>query len=72
MLSELSYALKLGYILYHIHECHVYKEADFILRDFTAILTSMKTRFYNLWVDRSEKEKGEYCNYLNNKCLLYF
>ena len=70
MLSELSYALKLGYILYHIHECHVYKEADFILRDFTAILTSMKTRFSNLWVDRSEKEKGEYCNYLNNKMEL--
>ena len=71
MLTELTYALKLGYSLLHIHECHVYKESDFILKDFTTILTSMKTRYSNLWSEgSSNQEKQQRCDFLNQKMNL--
>ena len=44
MISEIEYALTLNYVIIHIHECHVYKQFDFILRDFVKILTSLKTK----------------------------
>ena len=44
MISEIEYALTLNYVILHIYECHVYKQFDFILRDFVKILTSLKTK----------------------------
>lgn len=66
LLSELSYAISLGYRLIHVHEIHFYKNFDYILRDFVKILSSLKTRHSNLWANcHTNDEKTLYCSYLN-------
>ena len=71
MLSELSYALELNYVLVHIFECHVYKESAPILANFVKILTSLKTRSSNLskTIPTNYTMTG-YCEYLSNKMQL--
>ena len=71
MLSELSYALQLNYVLVHIFECHVYKQKAPILTNFVKILTSFKTRHSNLFQTKPLSWSIEsYCEYLSNKMEL--
>ena len=68
MLSELSYALELNYVLVHIFECHVYKESAPILTNFVKILTSLKSRHSNLLKTKPQNYSFKnYCDYLNDK-----
>ena len=64
MISEIEYALTLNYVIVNVYECHVYKQYDFILRDFVKILTSLKTK-YSMTTSSDED-----CKYLNEKMEL--
>jgi len=45
MMSEIEYALTLGYEIVHIFECHVYEQHDFIFREFVEKLNYFKTKY---------------------------
>ena len=68
MLSEIEFALQLNYKIICIHECHVYQEADFILKDFVQFLNYFKTRNSNLFENvHSTTQKELICQKLNKE-----
>lgn len=71
MLSEIEYALKIGYTIMYIYEVHCYLEFDFLLQDFVKKLNYLKTKYtdcFRGYAKKSEKEK--YCETLNAKMKL--
>ena len=67
MISEIEFALSLNYKLLAIHECHVYEESAFILKDFVSHLNYFKLRSSNcLENSKTLSEKFQYCEQLNN------
>jgi len=71
MLSEIEYALTLGYKILHVFECHVYTEYDYILKDFVQALVYMKTISSNCFENiNSMSDKNNYCKILNKKMKL--
>jgi len=68
LLSEIEYALTLGYKILHIYECHIYTQFDYILKDFVEPLAFFKTAASNCFENlKSKKQKNDYCSYLNQK-----
>ena len=65
MLSEIEYALLLGYELMQIYEAHVYIKSDFILRDFIQTINYFKTISSNCFENIEKDEIDNYCTYLN-------
>jgi hypothetical protein len=66
MISEIEFALKLGYQILHIHECHIYEESNFILKDFVKAINFFKTKYSDfLWKSQFNGRKKEICNKLN-------
>ena len=69
MISEIEFALTLNYKILNIHECHIYEESDYILRDFVKILNFFKTKYSNL-KKNSDLTNGDYLDFLNNEMEL--
>ena len=65
-ISELVFALQLGYKINEIYECHYFEKSDFILRDFINKLACLKLQNSNLFSNLTTiEEKESYCDYLN-------
>ena len=68
MISEIEFALTLGYEIIAIYECHVYQHSDFILKPFIQYLNYFKTKYSDCFKScKSNSEKQDYCNFLNKK-----
>jgi hypothetical protein len=66
-ISELNFALKLGYKLIAIHECHYFTQTEYILKDFVQKLNCLKLQSTDClkYFDTNE-EKKDYLKYLND------
>jgi hypothetical protein len=72
MISEIEFALSLGYKLLFLHECHFYEKSDYILREFVQILNFLKTSHSNCLENcKTFTEKEKYCQFLNNEMYLF-
>jgi G:T-mismatch repair DNA endonuclease (very short patch repair protein) len=69
MITEIEFALSLNYKIIAIHECHVYEENDFILRDFIKILNFYKTK-HSSFPAGQKSTKLEYLSTLNKELEL--
>jgi G:T-mismatch repair DNA endonuclease (very short patch repair protein) len=70
-ISEISYALKLGYTLISIHECHCYKEAAFLFEEFIKKLNCLKIQNSDcLKHFETADEKRSYLKFLNEEMNL--
>jgi G:T-mismatch repair DNA endonuclease (very short patch repair protein) len=66
-ISEINFALTLGYEVISIHECHFFESADFILKDFVQTINCLKIQNSNcLQACKTIEEKKLYCAYLND------
>lgn len=71
LISEIEFALKLGYKILKIFECHIYQQEKFIFRDFVK-----KLNYYKIinsgCLDKFKtlQEKTEYCTFLNKEMEL--
>jgi len=71
MISEVEYALNLGYIIIHIFECHLYDQHDFIFQPFIEKLNYFKTKYSNCFKGLQTNEaKMECLKILNDKMRL--
>jgi len=71
MLSEIEYALSLGYTLLAVFELHVYEKFSKILKPFIVHLNYLKTKYSDLFnTNMSKAEKQAYCDLLNNEMRL--
>jgi hypothetical protein len=69
--SEIIYAIKLGYKLLYIHECHSYESVKYILKDFIEKINVLKLQNSDCFSEyQNDHEKQEYCDYLNNEMNL--
>ena len=67
-ISELNFALKLGYKIIAIHECHYFAKSAYVLRDFVKKLNCLKLQNSEcLKYFDSDKDKREYLQYLNEE-----
>ncbi len=70
-ISEISYALKLGYTLISIHECHCFTKKGFILKEFIQKLNCLKIQNSEcLKYFETTAEKQNYLDFLNNEMEL--
>ena len=65
-ISELKFALSLVYTLLSIHECHYFKKAEFVLKNFVQKINCLKIQNSDCLKGLSEEEKVKYCTFLNN------
>ena len=71
MISEIEFALSLNYKLLAIHECHVYYDSAYILKDFVHYLNFCKIKYSTCLENlQTLKEKENYCNQLNKDMKL--
>ena len=71
MLTEIEFALTLGYQIQQIYESHIYVENAPILRDFIQKLNFYKTAYSDCFNQlNSEHTIESYCDYLNDKMEL--
>ena len=67
-ISEIIFALELGYKINEIYECHYFEQSDFILKDFIKTLACLRFQNSDLFSDCTTfKEKQSYCDYLNKQ-----
>ena len=68
MISEIEFALGLGYKIVQIYEAHVYLDSSFILKDFIQVLNFFKTKYSDCFENISSFENQQaYCKHLNKK-----
>ena len=68
MITEIEYALTLGYVIHAIHEVHIYVNFDFILRPFVQKVNFLKTQHSNCFEGlKTTEEKEIYCAKLNKQ-----
>lgn len=66
-ISEIKFAITLGYKIIQIHECHYYKQTDYILKEFVQKLSFLRMKHTEIFKECCTlEEKEEYCTYLNN------
>ena len=71
MVSEIEFALDIGYKIMHIYEIHYYKEFDFLLQEFIKKVNYLKTKYSNCLQNcNSLDDKEKYCEFLNLKMKL--
>ena len=71
MISEIEFALSLNYKILAIHECHIYQESAFILKDFIHHLNYLKVKNSACLENLSDiNNKLTYCNQLNRDMTL--
>lgn len=65
-ISEINFAIQLGYQVIEIYECHFFRKTDFILKEFVQILNCLKIQNSNcLEKFLTLDEKLKYCDFLN-------
>jgi len=70
-ISEIKYAISLGYKILQIYECYYFEKSDYILQSFIQKLTFLRLKNSNIFENcHSDEEKIEYCEYLNNAMSL--
>jgi hypothetical protein len=70
-ISEINFAIELGYKVIEIYECHFFRTADFVLKEFVQILNCLKIQNSNcLEKFLSLDDKLKYCNFLNESMEL--
>ena len=68
MISEIEFALNLGYKILQIYEAHIYISSEYILKDFVQKVNFYKTLNTNCFDDTmSDLEKKNYADFLNTK-----
>lgn len=65
-ISEINFAISLGYKVLAIHECHYYSKVDFILRDFVKKLNCLKIQNSDCLQNLSNADQEKYCEFLNS------
>ena len=71
MISEIEFALSLNYQIIQIHECHLYFESDYILKDFVKAINFFKTQSSNFLLNcKSKDDKLNMCTTLNKEMEL--
>lgn len=71
MISEIEFALQIGYKILCIYEIHYYPDSDFILLDYVQKINFNKTKYSNCLQNcSSEIERQNYCTFLNSKMNL--
>ena len=71
MISEVEFALTLGYKVLQIYEAHIYTSNDYILKDFVQKVNFYKTLSTNCFdKSMSNLEKKSYADFLNQKMEL--
>ena len=70
MISEVEFALSLGYQILQIYEAHVYLKNDFILKDFIQKINYYKTIASDCFKDKAWQEQLLICSKLNDKMHL--
>lgn len=67
MISDLAFALKLGYTIEKVFEIHYYPESDFIFQRYVTFLYSLKVK-YSGWPDhvKTTVDQNAYCEEINN------
>jgi G:T-mismatch repair DNA endonuclease (very short patch repair protein) len=70
-ISEIKFAISLGYKLLEIFECYYFEKSAYILQDFIRKLCFLRLKHTNIFKNcSSETEKNEYCQYLNDQMEL--
>jgi hypothetical protein len=67
-ISEIIFALKLGYKILNIYEIYAYFEASNFLKPFVEILDFMKLTNSNLLRDRCKTELKDFCSDITKNC----
>jgi hypothetical protein len=71
MISEIEFALTLGYHIIAIHESHIYTNSDYILKSYIQYLNFYKTKHSECLKNfDSVVDKENYCKFLNQKMEL--
>ena len=70
MISEIEFALSLGYRILQIYETHIYLKNEFILKDFIQKINYYKTIATDCFKDKSLREQILMCSQLNDKMQL--
>ena len=71
MITEIEYALSLGYKIIKIHEMQIYLKFDYILKPFIQTLNFLKTKNSDCFSQcKTTYEKENYCKTLNMKMNL--
>jgi len=70
MISEIEFALQIGYQILSIYEVHYYLECDYLLQDFVKKVNYYKTKFSGCLKNCNHNEAEQYCNFLNSKMNL--
>jgi G:T-mismatch repair DNA endonuclease (very short patch repair protein) len=66
-ISEIKFALGLGYKVMEIYECYYFEKCDFLLKNLVQKLTFMRLQNSEIFKDcTSNDERIEYCKYLND------
>ena len=67
-ISEIKFAISLGYKVVEIYECYYFEKSDFLLQDFVQKLTFLRMKNSDLFKNcPTADEQIEYCNYLNSE-----
>jgi len=71
MISEVEFALTLGYEIINIHEIHYFLESDFILKDFVKKLNVFKLQSTDCFQNcQTDLEKENLCTLVNDRMEL--
>lgn len=72
MISEIEFALQIGYKLLDIYEIHYYKDSAFLLEDFVKKINFYKTKYSDCLQDLKDlTSKKQYCKFLNDRMGLF-
>ena len=65
-ISEILYAISLGYKILEIYECYFFEKSEFILKSFVEKLVFLRLKHSNIFKGcKSSQEQSEYCDFLN-------
>ena len=64
--SEILFAISLGYKILEIYECYFFEKSEFILKSFVEKLVFLRLKHSNIFKGcKSSQEQSEYCDFLN-------
>ena len=66
LLSEIGYAIELGYILLEVQEAIVFKKLEYVFSDFMRFLASCKIRYSKI-PPSYKHDLQKYCDFVNEK-----
>lgn len=67
-ISEILFAISLGYQILEIYECYFFEKSEYILKSFVEKLVFLRLKHSNIFKDcKSIQEQSDYCNFLNSE-----